>query len=107
MDMGENLLKSKGSVNCPVKYKEISELLEFYVASTQAAPVLGLSSCLSLKLIKLMLSVEAIRKPEQTQSDVLSEYSDVLESLGTFPGTHKIQLKPDAVPVIHPHAEPL
>ena len=43
-----------------------------------------------------------MRKPEQTQSNVLSEYSDMFEGLGTFPGTHKIQLKPDAVPVIHP-----
>lgn len=83
----------------------MSELLEFYVVSTQAPPVLGKSSCLSLKLIKLVLSVEEIRKLEQTQSDVLSEYSDVFEGLGTFPGTHKIQLKPDALLVIHPHVE--
>lgn len=47
----------------------MSELLEFYVVSTQAPPVLGKSSCLSLKLIKLVLSVEEIRKLERVVSD--------------------------------------
>ena len=100
-EYGGKPLKVEGKCKLPCKYKETSELLEFYVVSTQAPPVLGLLSCLSLKLINLILSVEEIQKPEQTQSDVLSAYSEVFEGLGTFPGTHKTQLKPDAVPVIH------
>ena len=63
-------------------------------------------SCLSLKLIKLILSVEEMRRLEQTKSNVLSEYSEVFEGLGTSPGTHKTQLKPDAVPVINPLPPP-
>lgn len=77
-------------------------MVEFYVVSTQAPPILGLSSCLLLNLIKLILPVEGILKLEQTPSDVLSEYSDVFEGFRTLPGTHKIKLKPDAVAVIHP-----
>ena len=80
-------LKVKGKCKLPFKYKETREQLEFYVVSTR---VLGLSSCLSLKLIKIILSVEEMRKLEQTKSNVLSEYSDVFEGLGTFLGTHKI-----------------
>ena len=94
--------QSRKKYKLSFKYKETSELPEFYVLSTQAPHVLALSSCLSLKLIKLTLSVEKIRKPEQTQSDVLSEYIDVFEGLGTFPGTHKIQLNQMQLPVIHP-----
>ena len=43
-----------------------------------------------------------MRKLEQTKSNVLSEYSDVFKGLGTFPRTHMIQLKPDALPVLTP-----
>lgn len=86
----------------PCKYKETSEILEFYVVSTQAPPILGLASCLLLDLIKLILSVEGILKLEQTPSDLLSEYSDVFEGFRTLPRTHKIKLKPGAVAVIHP-----
>lgn len=48
-------------------------MLQFYLVSTQAPPILGLSSCLLLNLIKLILPVEGILKLEQTLSDVLSE----------------------------------
>ena len=43
-----------------------------------------------------------MHNPGQHQNDMLKEYSDVFEGLGPFPGVHKIHLKPDAVPVIHP-----
>ena len=29
-------------------------------------------------------------------------YEDLFQGLGSFPGVHKIQLKPDATPIIHP-----
>ena len=51
---------------------------------------------------KLILSVEKMQNPGQNQTDMIKEYSDVFEGLGTFPGVHKIHLKPDAVPVVHP-----
>lgn len=50
----------------------------------------------------MILSVEGILKPEQTLSDVLSEYSDVFEGFRTFLGTHKIKRKPDGVAVGNP-----
>ena len=98
---GGKPLKVEGKCALSCQYKERKEMLEFCVVSTQAPPVLGLTSCLSLNLIKLILSVEEMQNPGQSQNDMLKEYSDVFEGLGTFLGVHKIHLQPDAVPVIH------
>jgi len=62
--------------------------------------------CLSLNLIRLVLSVE--ERPgsdtvSQTPGDILTDYKDVFDGLGSFPGVHKIQLKPEVNLVIHPH----
>ena len=78
---------------------------QFYVVSTQAPPILGLSSCLSLNLIQLILSVEGSQGSDTVSlnpGDILTEYKEVFEGLGSFPGVHKIQLKPDVELVIHP-----
>lgn len=40
-------------------YKGRSMMLDFYVVNTKAPPVLGLSACLDLDLIKLLLAVNA------------------------------------------------
>ena len=77
----------------------------FYVVSTQAPSILGLSSCLSLNQIQVVLSVEERQGSDtvsQTPGDILTEYKDVFEALGSFPGVHKTQLKPKVNPVIHP-----
>ena len=91
-------MEGKCKLSC--QYQERKEMLEVYVVSTQTPPVLGLTSCLSLKRIKLILSVEEMQNPGQNQNDMIKEHSDVFGALGTFPGVHKIYLKPDAVPVI-------
>ena len=62
--------------------------------STQAPPVLGLSSCLSLNLIQLILSVEESQGSDTVSlnpGDILTEYK-----------IHKSQLKADVEPVIYP-----
>ena len=68
VDMGTNLSRLKESARYLVSKKERKEMLEFCVVSTQAPPVLGLTSCLSLKLIKLILSVEEMQNPGQRQT---------------------------------------
>ena len=99
---GGKPLKVEGKCTLSRQYKERKEMLEFFVVSTQAPPVLGLPSFLSLKLIQLILSVEKMQNPGQNQNDMLKEYSDVFEGLGTFPGVRKIHLKPETEPVVHP-----
>jgi len=102
---GGKPLKVDGTCTLACSYKGTQGHHQFYVVSTQAPPILGLSSCLSLNLIQLTLSVEEkenIDAVSQNPGDILTEYKDVFEGLGSFPVMHKIQLKPDVEPVIHP-----
>ena len=102
---GGKPLKVEGKCTLACSYKGTQGQHHFYVVSTQAPPILGLSSCLSLNLIQLVLSVEEKQGSDtvsQTPGDILTEYKDVFEGLGSFPGVHKIQLKPEVDPVIHP-----
>ena len=102
---GGKPLKVEGKCSLACSYKGTQGQHYFYVVSTQAPPILGLSSCLSLNLIQLVLSVEERQANDtvsQTPGDILTEYKDVFEGLGSFPGVHKIQLKPEVNPVIHP-----
>lgn len=68
-------------------------------------PLLGLKACIALGLIK---RVHVINKENVTQkgkakaTDWVKEYSDVLKGIGRLPGEHKIKLRADAEPVIHP-----
>ena len=52
---------------------------------------------ITVNLIQLVLSVEERQGSDivsHTHGDILIEYKDVFEGLGSFPGVHKIQLKP-------------
>ena len=102
---GGKPLKVERKCTLPCSYKETQEQHHFYVVSTQAPPILGLSSCLSLNLIQVVLSVEERQDSDtvsQTPGDIFTKYKDVFEGLASFPGVHKIQLKPEVNPVIHP-----
>ena len=105
---GGKPLNVEGKCTLVWSYKGTQGQHEFYVVSAQAPPILGLSSCLSLNLIQLILSVEESQTSDTVSlnpGDILIEYKEVFEGLGSFPGVHKIQLKPDVEPVIHPPRE--
>ena len=91
----------EGKCTLACSYKGTQRQHHFYLVSTQAPLILGLSSLLSLNLIQLVLSVEGRQGSNtvsQTPGDILTKYKDVFEGLGSFPGVDKIQLNP----VIHP-----
>ena len=88
---GDKPLEVSGKCTLACSYKGTQGYHQFYIISTQAPPILGLSSGLSLNLIKLIPSLEE-REDKNT----------VFEGLGSFPGMHKIQLKTNIEPVIHP-----
>lgn len=72
---------------------------EFYVVDTQAPPILGLKASLEMDLIKLVLSVQT---DTRQSDDLLSEFADVFEGIGEFPGKCKIHIDLAAVPVVYP-----
>ena len=83
-------VERKCSLSC--SYKGIQRHHECYVVSTQAASIPGLPSRLSLNRIQVILSVEEkenVDTVSQNPGDILNEYKDVFEALGSFSGIHK------------------
>ena len=79
--------------------------LEYYVIRDNVRPLLGLESCLALKLITLNdtvvqigLSIEEI----QQKPTILDEFTDVFEGLGCVEGEYNIKLKATSHPTIQP-----
>ncbi|XP_033759886.1 uncharacterized protein K02A2.6-like [Pecten maximus] len=84
---------------------------EFYVADKASVPILGLQSCLDLELIELVYSVDRDIPPDMSigytettldKSNVFTNYKDVFEGIGLFPGECTIHIDPNAQPVVHP-----
>ncbi|RXN11580.1 Retrovirus-related Pol poly from transposon [Labeo rohita] len=95
---GGQVLTVEGTCALPCRYKDRETLMNFYIVNTQAPPVLGLKACLDLDLIKLVLSVNALKEDKS----IMEEYPDVSDGIGLFPGECTIHLKPDATPVVYP-----
>lgn len=76
-------------------------LLEFVVVETESQPLLGLKTCLKLKLMSKVDQVEVISNSDNRE-EFIRKNSRVFTGLGKIPFEYKIQLKKDAVPVIKP-----
>lgn len=96
---GGEPLSVRGTCRLQCKHKGTKAMQEFYVVDTQAPPILGLRACLEMDLIKLVLSVQT---DTRQSDDLLSEFADVFEGIGEFPGECKIHIDPNAVPVVYP-----
>lgn len=85
------------SVSCNIGNKE--HILDFYVVddNTNCIPILGLKSCVSLGLLKRVLSVN-----NMTQEMLKSKYEQIFNGLGCFKQDFKIELKDNAIPVSKP-----
>ncbi|KAI8498512.1 hypothetical protein Bbelb_237140 [Branchiostoma belcheri] len=94
---GNMQIEVLGECSLPCKHRGRSQNLSFFVVKANSTPVLSLSACLSLKLIQLVLAVDAI----QTAEEIKKEYKDVFEGIGQFPGKHRIRVDPDVQPVVH------
>ncbi|MES9883587.1 MAG: RNase H-like domain-containing protein [Sedimenticola sp.] len=113
-----NHLQVIGSISLHCSHNAKQTNAVFYVVDTKAPPLIGLVTSKELGLIKLIYSLDTAdnaRTDGQTKTartggqaktegamDVMSEFKDVFQGIGLFPGTCKLHLKPDAVPVINP-----
>ncbi len=91
----------RAELSCQGKKSQVM----FVVVSGDGQPLLGLPTCEKLGLVKRVhvVNKEALNTEVGTGavSDIVNEYNDVFQGLGCLPVTHKIQLRADAVPVIH------
>ena len=92
-------VKGTASLNCSYKNERVRA--DFIVADgCQSQPILSLKTSLELKLIQLTLSIEHPNQP-LTKERVIKEYEEVFNGFGGLDGYVSIQLKDDAVPVVH------
>lgn len=81
----------------------------FVVAKVDSQPILGLQTCVKLSLVKrvniINKDVAEPHRPSSASPDahpnIVNHYKDVFEGIGCLPVTYRIQLRDDAVPVIH------
>ena len=71
----------------------------FVVAETSSPPILGLSTCENLNLIKRVMMVKS---KEENVPSFMSEFDCCFGELGTLPKVHKITVNPNVPPVVHP-----
>lgn len=91
-------VKPKGTVTLRCRtQKGIGAVLEFVVVDVDTQPLLGLSACIKLDLLKRIDKIEL----DFSKENVVKSYSDVFEGLGNVPGEHCIEIKENAVPVVH------
>ncbi|XP_036347585.1 uncharacterized protein LOC118756963 [Rhagoletis pomonella] len=90
-------LDYKGVIQCLVMCRNEIKTLQFTVVDTPYEPLLGLSACEQLNLIK---RVNVIR--EATRDEFIRNYRDVFEGTGCFVTNLDIQVKKNSVPVVKP-----
>lgn len=96
-------LDVRGTVTLQCTHKGTNIDQEFFVVRTNSCPILGLDACLSLDLLRLVLSVNSTQaQAVMTKESVLSEFKETFRGIGDFPGECTIHLNEDAVPKVHP-----
>ncbi|KAG1673308.1 hypothetical protein GQR58_015635 [Nymphon striatum] len=104
---GNHSLKSIGCCKLQCAYKNRKPLIaDFYIIDTNNCPLLCLTSCISLGLIKVSYSVNT-QVAENTANMLtpggsLWKYRKVFEGIGCLPGDCKIHIDQKAIPIIHP-----
>lgn len=100
-----NSLLSKGiiSLTCTHAGTNRTGQVGFHVVDTRSTPLFGLQSCIEFDHVKITYSVESTQlQGHMTKAKVLRDYSQAFKRLGSIPGECSINLKLDAIPVVHP-----
>lgn len=88
-----------------VELENKQQKIMFVVVSKNYPPLLGLEAIKQLGLVKRVHVVgedKTLNTESSEQCEIAQEFAEVFEGIGCLPVTYKIQLKEDAVPVIHP-----
>lgn len=95
-------LKVLGTIklHCSCTKTSHADQVEFFVVDTKSPPLFGLQSCIDFGLLKITFAVDC--STELTKNSVMQEIPQVFKGIGSVAGECSIQLKPDAIPVVHP-----
>ena len=95
---GGNAVHVYGKCSLTVKYEDSAVKATFQVAKANGPFIIGYQLAVALKLVTMNF-IHTIT--EEKPIDILDEYRDCFQGIGCFPGEFHIDLKPDAVPVVH------
>ncbi|XP_046585212.1 uncharacterized protein K02A2.6-like [Haliotis rubra] len=99
---GGRWLDVRGTVRLKCTYGGTSDNLKFFVVSEEGPSILSLKSCEDMKLVKVLLSVEAKRICHSSKAeDMIKEYEHVFKGLGHMKEEYRIQVGDSVSPVIH------
>lgn len=85
-----NYLPIMGSCNMTCLYKNLYYSLKFVITSNNSMSILGKCALEQLGLVKRIFSVD------------IQDYKELFNGLGRLPGTYRIPIERDAVPVVCP-----
>lgn len=91
-------LQVKGTCTLSVKKNDRMYRIDFYIVNTNTPALLGLTSCLKLKIIKKIDSISE----NDTYREIVEKYKDIFSGIGCLMKPYHIKLKENAHPVIHP-----
>nr|XP_054602637.1 uncharacterized protein K02A2.6-like [Nothobranchius furzeri] len=91
----------KGGCVVTFRYKKHQIRAQLLIVDKSVQPVLGLSACVKLNLVKRVYIVSTPEAPND-QDSLMEEYKDCFEGLGCLPGQHEICVDKNVPPVVHP-----
>ena len=92
-----------GTIEIPCKHKNSSwQKTLFYVAETDNPVIYGLPTCKALGIVIMNCGISKERQTIKSLDDLKKIYPDRFTGLGQLPGKHKLIIKEDAQPIIHP-----
>ena len=100
---GDFRVKPEGKVTLACEAQGLKESLPFFVAAVNSPPILGLSACSKLNLVKRVESV--CPGPSHKKKEIVDKFADVFSGLGCMKGEYHIELDDSVQPVTHPIGE--
>ncbi|CAI6376903.1 unnamed protein product [Macrosiphum euphorbiae] len=96
-------INALGKINLLCKIKSNDEqYLEFFVVNNEnCVPILGLNSCVELKLINRVDICQLNPDKFNLECEIYKKFKDIFHGVGNFKQNYNLELKSDAKPVTH------
>jgi len=96
-------INALGKINllCKIKSNE-EQYLEFFVVNNEnCVPILGLNTCVELKLINRVDICQLNPDKFNLECEIYKKFKDIFHGVGNFKQNYNLELKSDAKPVTH------
>ena len=96
-----SLVQALGECKLQCKFNVAKHLLNFKIVNGSQQPLLSGTTCTNMRLITVHV-VNKVNMSEVTvEQDIFTEYKDIFEGLGCFPGEYHLEVDPNIAPVKH------